>query len=128
MAARIKYTIEQMQKLKNARKKNKNKNIDRRIQALQLHAEGATHKKTAEKTGFAQTYTAELTGKYRKNGIDAIVGNHYKCNHRNLSCDEEKALIESIKEKASKGQMTSVREFKEIYEKATGKTFGNLLK
>ena len=35
-----KYTLEQKRELKEARKKNKNKNIDRRIHALQLHAEG----------------------------------------------------------------------------------------
>ena len=125
MAIKNKYTIEQIRELREARKKNKNKNVDRRIQAIQLHAEGLPHKEIADRTGFVRTYIAELAGKYRKEGIDAIIGNHYKGNRRNLSYEEEKALIEPLKEKAASGQVTSVREFKKLYEEATGKTFGD---
>ena len=123
--AKTKYTIEQKNELKEARKKNKNKNIDKRIHALQLHAEGVPHKEIAKKTGFVYTYIAELARKYRKNGINAIAGNNYKGNHRNLSYEQEKALIEPFREKASKGQVTSIREFKKSYETATGKTFND---
>ena len=124
MGTKIKYTSSQKEELQNARTKNKNKNIDKRLHAILLHAEGTSNKEISKKTGFAESYISELAGKYRRNGIDAIAGNHYKGNRRNIGYDEEKTLIESIKEKAKKGQMTTVREFKAMYEKATGKIYG----
>jgi transposase len=125
MPIKIKYTSEQAKELEQARKKNKNKNIDRRIQTLQLYGQGMPHKEIAMRTGFSYSYVAELAGKYRKGGIEAIVGNHYKGNRRNLTFEEEKALLEPFKEKAAAGEVTSVRELKKAYEKATGKVLGD---
>ena len=125
MKMQSKFTKEQVVHLKLAQKKNKNKNIDKRLRALLFYSQGMKRKEIADKTGFAATYISVLAKKYRLGGIEAITGNHYKGNRRNLSFDEEAKLIEGFKQKAAAGQVTSVRELKKIYEEATGKTYGS---
>ena len=64
-----KLSNEQIQELEDARNKNKDKNIDDRLKALLLYANGMKHKEIASITDFAQTYITELAAKYRKHGI-----------------------------------------------------------
>ena len=66
MPKKHKLSDEQMTELKEARKANKYKNIDNRLKAMLLYAEGVKHSSIADKTGFATTYITELAGKYRK--------------------------------------------------------------
>jgi transposase len=119
------FTHEQVEELELSRKKNKNKNVDKRVRALLYYNQGMNRKAIAEKTGFAATYITELVGKYRKGGIDAIAGNHYKGNRRNLTFEQEAALIEPFRKKSAAGQVTSIRELKKAYEEATGKSLQN---
>ena len=122
MPKKHKLSDEQMLELKKARTANKNKNIDIRLKALLLYGEGAKHSEIANKTGFVATYITELAGKYRKYGITAVAGNNYKGNRRNLTFDQEAALLLPFKEKAGKGQMVEISEIAKAYEQATGKS------
>ena len=116
---------DQMQELSAARKNNKGKSAEKRLKALLLYGEGFKRSEIADKTGFVKTYITELAGKYRRGGIEAIVGNHYKGNRRNLSFDQEAALLEPFKERAALGQMVEVSEIEKAYEKACGHSLEN---
>ena len=48
-------------------------------------------------------------------GIEAIVGQHYTSRNRNMSYDEETALLEQFRLAAESGQIVSVSEIKEAY-------------
>jgi len=122
MSKKPKLSDAQMLELKKVRKCNKDTNVDNRLKALLLYGEGVKHKAIADKTGFVTTYITELAGKYRKGGIDAVAGNNYKGNRRNLTFDQEVALLLAFKEKATKGQMVEVKEIVTAYEQATGKS------
>ena len=115
----------QMLELGDARKANKDKNIDSRLKALLLYGQGMKHHVIAAKTGFVATYITELARKYRNNGIEAIVGNHYKGNRRNLTFAQEAALLEPFKERAALGQMVEVSEITRTYEEACGHSLEN---
>jgi len=115
----------QVRELKEAREKNKGKNVAKRIKALLLHAEGETRSKIAEKTGFAKTYISELVSKYWNNGLSAIVENNYHGNHRNLSIADEEALLDPFKKAAASGQVIEVSEIKRAYEEAIGRSLEN---
>ena len=118
-------TEEQAKKIEEARRKNKNKNVEKRLKALSLKAESKKNKEIAVATGFASTYIAELTGKYCKNGIEEIVENHYSGNHRNMSFEEEEQLLQPFFEASIAGQIIEVGEILKAYEEHLGRSFEN---
>jgi len=125
MPKRYRINEEQARELKEARQKNKGKNVERRIKALLLHAEGEDRSRIAEKTDFAKTYISELVSKYCNNGLSAIVENNYHGNHRNLSIAEEEAVLAPFKKAAASGQIIEVSEIKRAYEEAIGRSLEN---
>jgi transposase len=108
--------------LESLRRRNKDKNVEKRIKALLLYASGEKCEKIAEQTGYAQTYIWELASKYQKDGLSVIGGGNYGGNHRNLSIAEEKALLEPFLQAAEAGQIIEVSEIKRAYEEAIGRS------
>ena len=117
------YQIDERQvaELEAARKKNTNKNVEKRIKALLLRAEGKKREEIAQMTGFAKTYISQLVANYSKNGLSAIAENNYPGNHRNLSYEEEAELLESFKDKAEQGQIVEISTIKAAYEEKIGR-------
>lgn len=107
-----------------ARKKNKDKRAEKRLYALELRAAGKSAEEMSASTGFHRAYITQLAAKYRAGGIEAISGNHYGGNRRNMSVEEEASLLELYREKAEKGQIVEVSEIKSSYEQAVGHRTG----
>jgi len=118
------YTDEDKEKIAKARKGNTNKRVEKRLQALELRAEGKSANEVAAVTGFHPSYLTQLSRKYQQGGIEAITGNHYVGNRRNMSFEEEAAILEPFREAAEKGQLVEVSEIKASYERAVGHTIG----
>ena len=110
--------------IEKARKANKDKRAESRLKALALKCDGKSASEIAAATGFCKAYITQLIAKYRDGGIEAIAGNHYGGNRRNMSYEEESALLEPFTESAEKGQMIEVSEIKRAYEKAVGHKIG----
>ena len=125
MPKRYHINEEQARELERARKENKDKNVERRLRALLLHAEGKTREKIAEVTGFVKSYISELVSKYCNQGISTIIENNYHGNHRNMSYEEEEALLEPFRKAAEAGQLVEVSEIKRAYEEAIGRSLEN---
>jgi len=123
--SRYQISKEQVAELERARKRNKDKNIEKRLKALLLHAEGKTREQIADQTGFVKSYISELVSKYSNKGIASIVENHYPGNHRNLSFAQEEALLEPFRKAAAAGQIVEVSEIKRAYEEAIGRSLEN---
>ena len=85
MASRYKFSEEEIKAIEQRRKENKDKRAEARLKALELRAKGANAKEVAEATGFHAAYVTQLVAKYREHGLEAISGNHYGGNHRNMS-------------------------------------------
>lgn len=77
MKAKYIITLENKQEIEAARKKNKDKNVEKRLLALSLRSDGKTLREIAEITGYNCRYVGDLVEKYRKNGLAAITENHY---------------------------------------------------
>ena len=122
MPKRFHINEEQVKELEEARRKNKDKNVEKRLKALLLHAEGKTRETIAELTGYVKSYISELVSKYSKKGISTIIENNYRGNNRNMSFAEEEALLEPFREAAQAGQIIEVSEIKRAYEEATGRS------
>ena len=109
---RYTFTLEETQEIKAAREKNRDKNVEKRLAALEMRAEGKRNKEISEKTGFHTQYITVLVSRYKANGLANITESHYHGNHRNLSYEEEKALLEPFRLDSNVGKMVSVHDFK----------------
>jgi transposase len=116
MSKRYEFTEKEISELRSLRKSNKNKNVEKRLKALLLYAEGEKCKKISEQTGFAATYIWELVAKYRDRGLSVVAGGKYGGNHRNVSVAEEETLLEPFRKAAAAGQLVSVSEIKKAYD------------
>ncbi len=124
MKMKYSYSEKDREIIKIARKTNKDKQVERRLKALELQASGKKAKEISAITGFHPAYISQLMAKYRDGGIEAITGNHYGGNRRNMSVEEEAELLEPFRQRASQGQLIEISEIKAAYEKAVGHTIG----
>lgn len=124
MATRYQFSTEEVDQIRNARKANKSKQVERRLRVLEMMSEGYKNRDIAEATGYHEAYLRQLVSKYREGGLGALTDNHYPGNHRNLSNEEEAALLEKFSEQAAAGQMVNTAEIKAAYEEAVGHSIG----
>ena len=125
MGKRINISAEQMTEMEVARAKNKNKSVEKRLRALLLYAEGAKRREIAEKCEYAEAYVSELVGKYRDGGLGALVENHYPGNRRNMTFEEEAAVLAPFLEDMEAGRIVDTKGILTAYEKALGRTLEN---
>lgn len=116
MASRYKFSAEEIRSIERARKINKDKRAEIRLKALELRAKGASAKEVSEQTGLHTGTVTHLVAKYRNHGLEAISGNHYGGNHRNMSVEEEAEILAPFKERAAKGELVSVSEITRAYQ------------
>ena len=103
------------------KKENKNKNVDLRLKAIALRAEGKTLRKIGEQCGYPPSYISNILSAYSNGGIEAIIGNHYTGNRRNMTYEEEEVLLEQFRKRTEAGEIVEVSEIKAAYEAALGK-------
>jgi len=125
MLKKYRISEEQLAEIRAARKANKNKNAEKRLEALEMSASGERQRVIGEKTGFHRKYVSQLVVKYLSEGIEAILGKKREANHRNMSFAEESEFLEQFKEKAEKGQVIIAKEIRIAYEEKIGHQCGN---
>ena len=106
------YTAKDLEIISKARKENKDKRAELRLHALQLRAEGKRSKEIAKVVGISAPYVSQLAAKYFAGGIEAIAGNHYGGNRRNMSVEEEVQILQPFYERAQKGDIIEISEIK----------------
>lgn len=122
--AKYTFTDEEKQEIRAARKKNKDKKIDKRLEVLEMRSDEKKNKEISEKTGFHIQYITVLVSRYKSKGLESIVGNHYHGNRRNLSYEEEEHLLEPFRKAAETGKIVSVKEIEAAYREAVGHSIG----
>ena len=125
MAKKYEITEEQKEEIEGARKKNRNKRTEAKLKVLVLRAEGRSANEIHQTTGYHAAYVSTLVSKYIHGGLEAITGNHYKGNRRNMSKEAEAELLRPFQEKAEKGQIVETSKIKEAYEKSVGHKIGS---
>ena len=118
MAKSYEISESQLLEIETARKKNRNKNIERRLYVLVMRAEGKSLEEISEKTGYHISTASKLIARYMRDGISAIAENHYKGNRRNMSFEEEAAILTPFIERAKRGEMVDIKEIAAAYQKA----------
>ena len=118
MAKSYEISQSQLQEIEAARKKNRNKNVERRLYVLVMRAEGKSLEEISEKTGYHISTASKLIARYMRDGISAIAENHYKGNRRNMSFEEEAAILAPFIERAERGEMVDIKEIAAAHQKA----------
>ena len=118
MAQVYKFSEQEIEEIVQTRRENKDKRVETRLKALEMRARNVKASKIAEATGFHSAYISQLVAKYKNCGIEAITGNHYGGNHRNMNFEEEAAILAPFREKAEKGEIIEVKEIKAAYQAA----------
>ena len=116
MTRKYTFTARDIERISEARKKNKDKRAEVRLHALQLRAEGKRAKEIAKEVGVSAPYVSQLAAKYFAGGIEAIAENHYGGNRRNMSVEEEEQILQPFYERAEKGEMIEISEIKNAYQ------------
>ena len=122
---RYEFQAEQRQEIKQARKRNRDKQIERRLQVLELRSAGMQLKEIAEKVVFHRSYVSSLIKKYFEEGLTAVAEKHYRGNRRNMSLEKESAFLEQYQEKGEQGQLVEIREIEAAYEREVGHRIGS---
>ena len=119
------FTEEEIAEIQEARRKNRNKNVDRRLKALEMKATGHTGEEISEVTDYNPGYISKLAAKYREGGIEAITGNHYRGNRRNMTYEEEAEFLAQFINEADGGHITDVSAIKTAYDEKIGHETGH---
>ncbi len=122
---RYKVSEEQQKEIKEVRKKNRDKQIDKRLEVLELRSEGKSLEEIAKATRFHRSHVSNLIRKYFVEGLSSVSEKHYGGNRRNMSMEQEKAFLEQYQRQAEQGHMLDIREVAEAYEKEVGHRVGN---
>jgi transposase len=117
----MEFSAEQVAEIETAREKNKEKNVERRLKAVLLYAQGEKRKNIVQITGYDANWICALASRYQREGLGALVENHYPGNHRNLSREEEALFLKGYEDRAAAGEMVDVREIKADYAEKVGR-------
>lgn len=118
MATKYQFSAEELTAIRVARRVNRDKRVEARLKALEMRAQGRTAKEIAVATGFHAAYVTQLVAKYRSGGLEAISGNHYPGNRRNMSPEEEAAILEPFRARAERGEPMGIEEIAQAYQAA----------
>ncbi len=118
------YSEEDREIIRAARRITRDKQMARRLEAIELQAAGKDAREISLITGYHPAYISQLMAKYRDGGIEAITRNHHGGNRRNMSFEEEAELLEPFRQRASQGQPIKISEIKAVYEKTVGHRIG----
>ena len=94
------------------------------MKALELRTECMKSNEIAQTTGFHPAYVTTLVAKYRDKGLEAISGNHYGGNHRNLNVEEEVSPLALFKARAEKGELVEIGEIEAAYQQTVDHPIG----
>lgn len=125
MPKTYKISSEDVKKIKEVRKTIKNKQVDKRLYAVQLRGEGKTNHEIAEKLDTSPKVVSRWVSAYINHGMESLYEKRKGGNHRNMSYEEEEEILSQFKKAAEKGQIVEVSHIKKAYEEKVGHRIGS---
>lgn len=117
-------TAEEYAAVKEAEKATKLKRVAKRLQVILLRYEGLKDSEIGEKLGYHRKRVSQLCAEFRAVGLEKYAMHKYGGNHQSLSDAEEEAVLSEFEEKAELGQIVTVQEIKQAFDKKRGKDTG----
>ena len=119
---RYKLTEEEAQELREAIKHCEKKMDYRRLMIIQ--AAGSSNRTNAEiafEYEVSPSHVSHLSSLYRREGLSSVMTNVVGGNHRNMSEEEERALLDGFRARSEKGEMLEVAAIQTEYERRLGR-------
>ena len=91
------------------------------MQAIILRYEGMTDAAIGAKLDYDRKRVSQLCAEFKELGLDEYARHKYGGNNRNLSSEQEQALLEQFRKEAELGQIITSAEIKVEYDKLAGK-------
>lgn len=118
---RVEYGEEAKAQIIAEQKKSHPAHVCRRLLALKLKVvDGMTNKEVGKIAGLHETSVNRMMGRYRKEGMEAIVGVRHHHEHRYMSRAEEEAFLKQFQLQSEAAQIIETRELHRAYEQAVG--------
>lgn len=125
MPRTYKVTAEQCEEIKCARKKNRDKQVEKRLYAVQLRGEGLTNAEIGKQLEASPDVVSHWVSLYIKGGEQALMSKKRGGNHRNMSYAEEADFLSGYEKRAQAGQIVEVSEIEAAYEVKVGHPIGS---
>ena len=90
MTKKYTFTEEEKQEIREYRENNRDKRIEKRLEALEMRAEGKRNKEISEKTGFHTQYITVLVSRYKTKGIARTLATQKKSKSLNRFAKRQK--------------------------------------
>lgn len=95
--------------------------IVKRLLALKLKAvDGMDNRAISKIVGLHETSVSRLIGRYKSEGMEAIVGIRHNHGNRYMTMAQEEAFLAKFKEQAVGGHVIEVTQIHKAYEEAVG--------
>jgi len=111
-----------MQRVAEARRKNRDKQADKRLRAVQLRGEGKKNGIIAEQLETSTDMVSRWISTFAKGGIQALLPKTRPGRPTNISFEEEANLLAEFEARAQAGQIVEVSEIKAAYQEKVGHT------
>ena len=102
------------------RKKNCDKQVDKRLRAVQLRGEGKKNKEIATTLETSEDMVSRWVSAYVKGGLEALLPKARTGRPTNISFDEEAKMLAEFEAKAESGQIVEVSDIKAAYQEKVG--------
>lgn len=126
MPKKYSFTDEQKNELNCAYRESKERREIMRLQALRLIiCFNMTKEQVSPIVLLSTTYIVKLISLYENRGLVSVLGKKQGGNHRNLTVEEEAAILKGFEETAKQGSQISAKEIEKKYVEAVGRKVGN---
>jgi len=107
------------------RKKTQDKQVDKRLRAVQLRGEGKTNEVIASMLETSSDVVSRWVSAYAKGGVEALMPKPRPGRPTNISYEEESKLLAEFEARAQAGQVVEVSEIKAAYQAKVGHAIGS---
>ena len=115
---------EEYQEIKAKEKETRDKRVSKRLKVLMLRYEGKSNSEIATKLDISTDRLSHLISEYKQVGLYEYVRSKYTGNHRNMSYEEEQAILDRFSAEADAGQIITVKEIKAVFDEKLGRDTG----
>ena len=118
-------TKKQIAEIGEARKANRNKQVEKRLHAVQLRGEGKKNAEIAQQLETSSDMISRWISMYATGGLATLLPKKREAHRRNMSYAEEKSFLEAYIKRAESGQMVEISEINAAYEARVGHRIGS---
>ena len=120
-----KQVSEQLEALQIVMRINKLKKVHQRLRVIQLYLEGKEEREIAEKLDFSRKWVRSLIKQYHEKGLSEYARHKYGGNRRNMSEEEEIAILSKFEEESSSGKLVVATTIKKAFDEKLGRDTGS---